>query len=174
MPRSEQQKTPLITALPLIAHDRTNNDEYPDEKPSRRPKYTTGWRFGVAACCCSAVAVFVTNLTIFLWAESKNGFAGFNDDGKHTLYHGSCETTRKLNIGVHLLINVLSTILLSASNYCMQCMSAPTRQEVDRAHAEKKWLDIGVQSLRNLRKIDRKRAMLYLLLGFSSLPLHLL
>jgi hypothetical protein len=52
-------------------------------------------------------------------------------------------------------------------------MSAPTRREVDDAHAKKQWLDIGVQSIRNLRKISWKRALMYWLLALSSLPLHL-
>jgi len=72
------------------------------------------------------------------------------------------------------MINILSTLLLSASNYCMQCMSAPTRKEVDEAHAGRKWLDIGIQSLRNVSKIEKKRGVLYCLLAFSSIPLHLL
>jgi hypothetical protein len=73
-----------------------------------------------------------------------------------------------------LLINALSTILLSASNYTMQCLSAPTRSEVDDAHSTGKWLDIGVPSVRNLGRIARKRVILWWLLGASSLPLHLL
>ncbi|KAH7392189.1 hypothetical protein DE146DRAFT_661877 [Phaeosphaeria sp. MPI-PUGE-AT-0046c] len=56
----------------------------------------------------------------------------------------------------------------------MQCMTAPTRGEVDRAHAARRWLDIGVPSFRNLRRIGRDRLVLWLLLGLSSLPLHLL
>lgn len=79
-----------------------------------------------------------------------------------------------MNTGIHLAINALSTILLSSSNYCMQCLSAPTRKELDNAHSKGKWLDIGVMSTRNLRGIATKRVVLWWLLGISSLPLHLL
>lgn len=136
--------------------------------------HTTGWRFGVITCASWSVLVFVINLTIFVWAEARNDFPGFSSDGRHPIYEGDCEVTRKLNIAVHLLINALSTILLSASNYCMQCMSAPTRKEVDKAHRKGEWLDIGIQSVRNIFSISKKRAGLYFLLGLSSLPLHLL
>ena len=67
------------------------------------------------------------------------------------LWEGDCERVRQINVGVHLVINLLSTTMLSSSNYCMQCLSAPTRNEVDKAHAHGIWLDIGVPSLRNLR-----------------------
>lgn len=53
-------------------------------------------------------------------------------------------------------------------------MSAPTRDEVDRAHNQNFWLDIGIPSVRNLRRLDQKKALLWILLVVSSLPLHLL
>jgi hypothetical protein len=62
---------------------------------------------------------------------------------RHTLYTGDCELVSPLNTGIHLIINALSTILLSSSNYCMQCLSAPTRQDIDKAHRNKRWLDMA-------------------------------
>lgn len=56
----------------------------------------------------------------------------------------------------------------------MQVLNAPTRQEMDRAHATGQWLDVGILSVHNLRKISRNRAALCLVLAASSLPLHLL
>jgi len=35
----------------------------------------------------------------------------------------------------------------------MQFLSAPMRHEVDRAHAEKKWLHVGVSSFRTLEQL---------------------
>ncbi|KAL9626699.1 MAG: hypothetical protein Q9164_007815 [Protoblastenia rupestris] len=65
-------------------------------------------------------------------------------------------------------------MLLSSSNYCMQILSAPTRKEIDNAHARRKWLDIGVPSVRNLKNVARKKVVMWWLLGLSSLPLHLM
>ena len=87
---------------------------------------------------------------------------------------GSCETTKTATLWAGLAINILSTLLLSASNNCAQLLSAPTRRDVDRAHAKSSWMDVGVQSLRNLTKVPRWRVCIWLLLYISSVPLHLL
>ncbi|KAK2027464.1 hypothetical protein LX32DRAFT_694763 [Colletotrichum zoysiae] len=49
-----------------------------------------------------------------------------SQDGVGLLYDGDCETVKRLDRGLHLLIN-LSTGILSASNFCMQLQAAPTR-----------------------------------------------
>jgi hypothetical protein len=95
---------------------------------------------------------------------------------KGVLVDGDCDRVKRLNIGLHLGINILSTILLAGSNYTMQCLSAPTRSEIDSAHNRKPsvYLDIGVPGIRNLGYISRRRVILWVALGLSSLPLHLL
>jgi hypothetical protein len=128
----------------------------------------SGWRFGVLSFAIWASVVFTVNLIITVWGSVTHR----EDEG--LLKEGDCGRIKNINSGLHILINILSTILLSGSNYCMQCLSAPTRKEVDRAHATRRWLDIGVPSFRNLRHISRWRLALWLLLGISSLPLHLL
>ena len=75
---------------------------------------------------------------------------------------------------MHLAINILSTLLLGASNYSMQCLSSPTRSDIDKAHSQGIWLDIGVPSVRNLRRLSTTRIVLWWLLAISSIPLHLL
>lgn len=136
--------------------------------PEKSRRWTSGWRFGAINCAISASVVFTINLVVTIWGSVHNKSKG------SVLFEGDCEEARKLNTGIHFLINLLSTILLSSSNYCMQCLSAPTRREVDEAHAQQIWLDIGVPSIHNLRRINRRRAILWGLLGLSSLPLHLL
>ena len=89
-----------------------------------------------------------------------------------SLYEGSCSLVKNIDIVSHLLINGLSTLLLGASNLCMQLLAAPTREEVDGAHSKKKWLDIGVPSWRNLKSISRTRRLMWCILGLSSVPLH--
>ena len=56
----------------------------------------------------------------------------------------------------------------------MQCLTSPTRDEIDKAHARHDWLDIGVPGLRNLRRISWDRVGLWWLLALSGIPLHLL
>ena len=55
----------------------------------------------------------------------------------------------------------------------MQCLCSPSREDIDRAHSVKNWLDIGVPSFRNLRQIPKRRQLLWFGLALSSLPLHL-
>lgn len=132
-----------------------------------RPRLS-GWRFGILHFAVWALIVFIVNLVVTIWGTVSL------KKSQGVLSTGECGRMKTLNSGLHVLINILSTILLSGSNYCMQCLSAPTRREIDKAHAARCWLDIGVPSVRNLRHISRRRLVLWVLLAASSLPLHLL
>ncbi|KAL6921275.1 hypothetical protein FSST1_005301 [Fusarium sambucinum] len=129
------------------------------------------WKVTLIGGSCACAAVFVVNLGITIWSSVslKN-----NQSSRRIIYEGSCSTTRNMNLGIHLVINVFGSILLSASNYGMQCLSTPTRADVDKAHAHKRWVDIGIPSFRNLRIVSAWRVALWWLLIFSSVPLHLL
>ncbi|KAI9675682.1 MAG: hypothetical protein M1817_001049 [Caeruleum heppii] len=129
----------------------------------------TGWRAGASTAVVSTALVLFINIITVLVLGTRYGAPG----GLGTIFTGSCKRVQSINTVVHVVINILSTVLLSASNYCMQCLSAPTRDEIDRAHAHERWLDIGVPSIRNLFNINRKRVWLWWLLGISSIPLHL-
>lgn len=74
----------------------------------------------------------------------------------------------------HLGINIVSTLFPGGINYCMQYLVAPTRSEIARAHNKGRWLDIGIPSLHNLRNIAKHKRFLWLILGLSSVPLHLM
>ena len=137
----------------------------------KKSEYLHGWRMGITYCVATAVTVFMINLILTIWAFSRYGL---KKGGIGTIQEGSCETTRRLSLWLHLLINILSTLLLGASNYTMQCLSSPTREEVDRAHSQNRWLDIGVPSIRNLTRISSHRKVLWWLLAISGVPLHLL
>lgn len=90
------------------------------------------------------------------------------------LYHGKCSTSKNWVRGLLFLINTLSTIMLAASNYCMQCSSSPSREDVDNAHIQQRCLHIGVHSIKNLRVVGWRRCILWILLLVTSLPIHLM
>jgi hypothetical protein len=90
------------------------------------------------------------------------------------VFAGDCKKVETRDTWVHLALNLVATTLLASSNYCMQLLSAPNRSEVDKAHRKQKWLDIGIPSVRNLRHINKKKAIMWWTLGVSSIPLHLL
>ncbi|KAL4779057.1 hypothetical protein BJX76DRAFT_365635 [Aspergillus varians] len=115
-----------------------------------------------------ACTILILNLVLVIWASTRR-----SPDGASVLYAGDCGRTKQISSGVHILINMLSTGMLGTSHFAMQSLSAPTREDVDRAHAESRWLDIGVPSIRNLLSIPRMRRWLWLGLVASSVPLHL-
>src|ERR1700723_228673 len=94
--------------------------------------YLVGWKVGVTAWVVVVIVTLFINigLSVFAIIGSHSGF----DKGIATLLQGECFEITRYNIVAHLIINVLSTLLLSGSSYCMQCLSAPTRRDIDNAH----------------------------------------
>lgn len=128
----------------------------------------SGWRGGVLLSMIICSAVLLLNILLAIISAT----VWHREGGIATAFTGNCTTAARFTTVMHLLINLLSSLLLGASNYCMQRLASPTRKEVDNAHAKKKWLDIGMPSVRNLVHINKGRALLWLLLGLSSIPLH--
>jgi len=127
---------------------------------------------GALASAICAILVFSMNLAVTIWVWKNPDYEHANGVG--TLFQGSCSTVREVNVYVHLVVNILSTLLLCSSNYCQQILAAPNREELGRAHARRNWLHIGVPNLRNLWHVGRDRSVLWILLFLSSVPLHLL
>jgi hypothetical protein len=119
-------------------------------------------------CSIVAFGVLIVNFVSMIWAIAKDRL----DTGYGVLYDGNCGKAQDISTALHVLINILSTILLSASNYTMQCLHSPTRRQVDLAHAQNKWLDIGIPSWRNRKHVSIKNRILWVLLALSSVPLH--
>lgn len=80
----------------------------------------------------------------------------------------------RINTGAHVILNVLSSLFLGAGNYCMQVLVAPSAKSIRSRHIDGKHLDIGVQSISNLRFAPKPQRVLWLALGTISLLLHLL
>lgn len=118
------------------------------------------------------VFVLVANIVVSIVGVTKFDIDTTGTIG--TLYLGQCDVARNLNLWFHLLINILSTLLLGASNYAMQLLCSPTREDVNEAHKKGVYLDIGISSIRNLRYVGRKKAITWWVLGFCSTCLHLL
>ena len=129
-----------------------------------------GWRTGVFVGLVCTIVVFLLNLVVLIvsWLHFPvaNGLA--------LVFQGDCAQTRQISLWTHLVINILSTLLLGASNNGSQCLTSPIRSEVEKSHATDQWLDIGIPSFRNLFVIDTRRKILWSCLMASSLPLHLL
>lgn len=129
-----------------------------------------GYHFGVLCATCTIASVFIVNVVLTIWASSRYGVQG----GLGTIHEGACRKTKDMATWLHLAINALSTLLLGASNYAMQCLAAPTREEINKAHKSNQCMDIGVPSMRNLWRISRWRLFMWFLVASSSIPLHLM
>ena len=167
--RQEPADVPLYATVDLL------EVWFPAVNPTN-PRSKTFWKWqsqrGVVLkfALSIALAVLVLNLvgTIVMskvWGTSR---------GLGTIYQGRCSQSSLITTALHVVINILSSLLLGASNLCMQRLASPTRAEVQKAHQRYEWLDIGIPSIRNIRYIDRRRLCAWLLLGFTSLPLHFL
>ena len=172
--QSRDKPSPKSGKTALLDPSEGDPASFPESALSakRRKKVTrvTGWRAGAVTCTCSAAVVLLVNSGLTIWATHSVPI----QDGIGTLIDGNCSRIKSWGIWLHLAINVLGTLLLGASNYCMQYLTSPTREEVDKAHAKRRWLDIGVPSYRNLFCIPWDRLFLWSLLGLSSVPLHLM
>ncbi|MCJ1261513.1 hypothetical protein MMC22_001377, partial [Lobaria immixta] len=158
----------LLDLSPTSSTSNTTRNTSVNRTQSRRQKLQK-WRVSVLLCTLTALFTFLVNLALAIWASSK-GLKG----GIATIQSGDCDTTKRLDLWLHLGINLLSTMLLGASNYTMQCLSSPTRDEIDKAHRQRIIVDIGIPSIRNLKRVSWSKIVLWWLIALSSIPLHLL
>ncbi|KAI9036914.1 uncharacterized protein KD926_001158 [Aspergillus affinis] len=155
---------------PFIA-TRIDDVKPPKRFPWARPKPVGPPKI----CITSAFIVVVINIILTIVAFSI-GYSKHSPNGFVTvpLYIGSCTLSKNWSIGLHVLINALGTAMLAASNYCAQYLAAPTREDVDQAHAHGSWMDIGIPSLRNIRRMKWQNKALWIVLMVTSLPNHLI
>lgn len=144
------------------------NPEHPKARTWRR--WHSRRRIMLVTASLISVSVFLTNLIFAIILSTKYK----HSDAVVILHEGDCGQIKRLNTIFHVAINILGSLLLGASNLCMQLLAAPTRAEVDRAHLKGKWLDIGVPSWRNLSHISNKRKAVWWCLGISSVPLQVM
>lgn len=149
-----------------IEHERSGSAEPTASSPKKRLR---GWRITVLGGSVAAAVVFIINLVVLAWIMSSFPVSA----NVALVFTGSCSKASSISLWSHLAINAVSTVLLAASNSCMQVLMAPTRTELDGAHQRRRWLDLGSHTARNVGSIGGRRVFLWMLLGVSSLPLHL-
>ena len=121
-------------------------------------RWTAGWRAGVGLNAFLAGLILLAGLICFVILAAWKGIDAFK--GRTVIYEGSCSTISAIDWGVHAVINILGVVLLAGANYTFQVLSSPTREEVTAAHERKKWLDIGIPSIRNLGYVAKNRSLL--------------
>lgn len=131
----------------------------------------TGWRRSAAVNTILLALLFAALVTsTFFVGEQTQSFMG-----NYFFYMGDCDRTKIYSLVTHLALNVVATLVFSAANFGMQILNAPTRDEVDAAHARSRSVEVGVPSLSNLFFVLSKfKVFAWLLLMVVSLPLHML
>ncbi|RGP73074.1 hypothetical protein FLONG3_6389, partial [Fusarium longipes] len=185
----------LLIAPPIVGQlykSLPSSCSYHQEVARRVMAFYSGWMRNMASCSgWKRTAVYLTGLvatlTAFLivvlfvslfalerYEEPRiPGIKTTDSLGQSILYRGNCDNTSSANLWIHLAINVIGTGVLASSNFFMQSLVAPTRKEVDAAHKAGKWLEIGVQSLKNIPFLGWRKILFWSLFSLSSVPLHL-
>lgn len=132
----DQKSTSPRTSPPTLSQALPAPEEERDQR---------AWIKGITICTWILASVFIINiiLTIIASVIAYTNTPTPSRISYAALYTGSCATTKSWTTGLHLLINVLSTILLAAGNYCMQCLASPSRGQVDAAHSKREWVRTG-------------------------------
>ncbi|KAL5384274.1 hypothetical protein DPSP01_005420 [Paraphaeosphaeria sporulosa] len=156
---------------PTPEHFIPQADQHPKPKQTWFQAHFGGLKRTLRLFLAVAIVVLVVNVSWLVYA--KTHYSGIAS-GFGTIQRGDCNVAKSTNTWLHLLINVLSTSLLTGSNAFMSAYCCPSRKEVDKAHARRKWLHVGILSLRNLSKIAKRKSLVVLLLCVSSVPFHLL
>ncbi|KAF2772931.1 hypothetical protein EJ03DRAFT_149640 [Teratosphaeria nubilosa] len=142
----------------------------PDEKRAKTSRVKMAkrrnmrrMRLGLAAGVICVNLAFT--ITVFLISPASKGVG--------TSFTGHCTLVSRLNTGIHVVLNILTTAFLGAGNYCMQILVAPSLSEIDQAHRDGVSLDIGVHSVHNVRYMGADRRMGWAAIGVVATMLHL-
>ncbi|KAI1293215.1 hypothetical protein F5Y03DRAFT_388007 [Xylaria venustula] len=141
----------------------------------RRPfGKSTGWKKAAKVNCTILIIVSLILVGLSIAVIANNNFnvifiLGADCDGN---------LVSAVNIALHLLINIVSTLVvcpqLASSNFFMQVLNAPSREEINIVHSKGSWVGIGVPSVRNIFLVTKFKAWCWVALLISSIPIHVL
>ena len=130
---------------------------------------TRGWRLGTLVSCYAVAVCLLLELGLLTYALLLNR----PRDGLGILYEGRCEKVKRLSILLLLPLNIIGTVLISTSNYVMQAVSAPTREEVDQSHAKGGFRNIGMPTSYDMVFARPYKSTLWWILALTTVPIHL-
>ncbi|KAK3378109.1 hypothetical protein B0H63DRAFT_236952 [Podospora didyma] len=131
---------------------------------NRWGQFTVGWRAGLALNVLLWFLILVAGFVCFILAISRVSLFA----GRSVIFAGSCAMASSINWGLHAALSAFGVVLVAGANYVFQVLSSPTRNELDVAHEKRKWLDLGIPSLRNLRHVEGTRTMLAIIILLSA------
>ncbi|KAI2625006.1 hypothetical protein GGR54DRAFT_545924 [Hypoxylon sp. NC1633] len=127
-------------------------------------RHITGWRGGVIFNSLVSFLILVVGIICLILVIAKAKLLS----GESSIFSGDCLKANHINIGIHVGINIFGVALLSGANYVFQVLSSPTRREVAVAHGNRRWLDIGIPSIRNFSHISGFRTTVAVIVLLSA------
>jgi hypothetical protein len=128
---NELEHTKMLTSVSasatpsFITTDAADNKPLLEEQAVRWPadrmqkSRRQGWKYGVTFNAALATLILIINIVLTIVLSKKYEI----ERGIGTAMTGSCDSVKTWNTVIHVLLNFLSTILLVASSYTMQCLS---------------------------------------------------
>ena len=139
------------------------------------------WKSGLKRDAWATTLILLTHLLFLGWASWDMrqtpgatfwGTYGFEIFSKAT----DCDQLQHQRTGWSLVVNILAALTGIFSADTLQALSAPTRTQLDACHRDGKHMEIGVQSIHNVRSgyLGWKKGWLWVFLLLMALPFHLL
>lgn len=129
------------------------------------------WATGIRLSAYANAAVLLINIVLtIVGASYGNQFSSV----LVSMYQGNCAHTKRVASGLHIMINILGTILVATSSYCCQLLMAPARQDIDNAHAHRVWLPVGTFNIKMLTLLPRHRKLMWYLMFGTSIAIQLM
>lgn len=129
------------------------------------------WATGIRLSAYANAAVLLVNIVLtIVGASYGNQFSSV----LVSMYQGNCAHTKRVASGLHIMINILGTILVATSSYCCQLLMAPARQDIDNAHAHRVWLPVGTFNIKMLTLLPRHRKLMWYLMFGTSIAIQLM
>ncbi|KAI1100210.1 hypothetical protein F4804DRAFT_344917 [Jackrogersella minutella] len=127
-------------------------------------RHFSGWRGGVIFNSLISFIILLVGIICLILVIAKAKLLS----GESAIFVGDCTTAEHINIGIHIVINAFGVAILSGANYVFQVLSSPTRREVAAAHEDRRWLDIGIPSIRNFKHISGFRSTVAVIVLLSA------
>jgi hypothetical protein len=118
---SRSHESSIALLEPLSEHDIRPMSKFRGLRIVAKPS----WEKVLIWTAVLACMILVLNILWMVIATAKYPY----ESGTRILFQGSCTRTTRIDTGLHIIINILGTALLGASNYVMQCLGSPTRSE---------------------------------------------
>ncbi|KIW29718.1 uncharacterized protein PV07_05508 [Cladophialophora immunda] len=154
---------------PDLAEEETAEDDLRLSKTFKQ-KYLSGRTVSLRFLATCVAIILILNVAVLIYSAKR----GPSISGSLLVAQDQCTTIKKLDVGLHALINMLGILALAAVGGFITALSSPSREDLDRAHRVGAWFDIGVPSIRNLKYIGWKRKYMCIIIYLLSFPIHIM